>query len=897
MWVRNNTAQENTTKLKNPLLRVTSNHSPIASEYQLEKNITSIGRSTNCDVPINENIISDPHFQVEEHDGLYYLVHPHPVRAMWGTTNGFSYQGKQYKGNNNFKHLLTHGDVFRIGDASGTMVSIAFDDGSEAVRNLPMRDIDLRKNILTLGRAADNDIHLDHETVSSHHARLEKHGAEYHILDLHSTNHVYVNGLLVTSSHLRQGDEIKIGPFKLTYYGHILRYNENRTIRIEAKNLCKIISSEGQERVLLSDISLVIPPRSFVALVGGSGAGKSTLLRALSGLSPASGTVHYNGQDYYKSYAAFSAQLGYVPQDDIVHRELTVQSALTYGAKLRLPSDYTEAQIQARIKEVLEEVELEEKKDTFIDKLSGGQRKRVSIALELLANPSIFFLDEPTSGLDPGLDRKMMNLLRKLADKGQTIVLATHATNNINVCDYVCFLGAGRLIYFGPPSQATKFFHKTDFADIYNALENEQACKDWSAKFHQTYLPNTLEATGSKPPRGKLAIAKPAKRGHPLQQWTLLYKRYLELLKNDRGNLALLLLQAPVIALLVFAFIKIGIGPGGFDTNKVVQCPRTEQVFTAEGLPDVPNPSSTAVSKDCNELKNILQTTPAGQAYAARRGGVDEALQDFIVPGPGNAATILFIMAFAAIMCGCINSSREIVKEDPIYRRERAVNVGILPYLFSKITVLGVLCLLQSTFLVGIISLADPFPHGTFLPGWIEVYITIALTSLAGLALGLTISAIVPNSDRAMSFLPLLLLPQVVFSGMLFPLGDRVLQMMGVAFPVRWAMAALGSTVGMHGDKIFSPEQGGDKLFGDNYSYHGTLFSTYSLTNAIWHLIDMWLALCAIIVLFVIITGLCLKLKDRRSFGHLRRRCRNCSKKLSYPNAPSCKRCSTKQFV
>ena len=189
-------------------------------------------------------------------------------------------------------------------------------------------------------------------------------------------------------------------------------------------------------------------------------------MRALNGLSPASGRVAYNGQDYYKSYAAFSTQLGYVPQDDIVHRELTVQSALYYGAKLRLPNDYTEAQIQDRINEVLDEVELDGRKDTLINKLSGGQRKRVSIALEFLANPSIFFLDEPTSGLDPGLDRKMMKLLRKLADKGQTVVLVTHATNNIDICDYVCFMGVGRLIYFGPPSQAKQFFSKTDFADI-----------------------------------------------------------------------------------------------------------------------------------------------------------------------------------------------------------------------------------------------------------------------------------------------------------------------------------------------------------------------------------------------------------------------------------------------
>ena len=631
-------------------------------------------------------------------------------------------------------------------------------------------------------------------------------------------------------------------------------------------------------------------------------------MRALNGLSPATGTISYNGLDYYASYAAFCTQTGYVPQDDIVHRDLTVQSALYYGAKLRLPNDYTETQIQNRIKEVLAEVELDQKQKTLIERLSGGQRKRVSIALELLANPSVFFLDEPTSGLDPGLDRKMMNLLRKLADKGQTIVLVTHATNNINFCDYVCFLGAGRLVYFGPPHQAKRFFSKNDFADIYNELDNEQACKQWSEKFrqdaaYQTYINGPLQLASNQHNQGKQpkskgsARLKRPKRSRPFFQWWLLCQRYLELLKNDRGNLALLLLQAPIIAIIVFAFIKAGVGPGGFNVNHIVECPRTAQVFTKQGLPDIPSPSSPAISKDCNQLENILKTTPQGKAYAAQRGSVINAMQDFIVPGGGDAPMILFVMAFAAIMCGCINSSREIVKEDPIYRRERAVNVGIIPYLFSKISILGVLCLLQSAALVGIISLVDPFQHGTFLPGGIEVYITVALTALAGLTLGLTISAIVPNSDRAMSFLPLLLLPQVIFAGTLFPLTNPALQFTGMIFPVRWSMAALGSTVGLHGDKMFGPGQAGDKLFDNNYSYHGTLFSTYSLTDATWHLVHVWLALVIMIVIFIFITTLFLVRKDRRGFGRVRHKCIKCKQKLLRPNAPFCPKCGKEQFT
>src|SRR6266567_2740437 len=268
---------------------------------------------------------------------------------------------------------------------------------------------------LTIGRKPDNTLVLSHPQVSAHHARLVREGGTYRILDLNSTNHVYVNAQLTANWLLKLGDEIRIGPYRLVYEGNQLaQYDESNFIRIDAHNLRKYGNNNV---VLLNNISVAIPPRTFVALVGGSGAGKSTLMDALNGLRPAQeGKVLYNGQDYYRNLAAYSTQIGYVPQDDIVHRDLTVERALYYAAKLRLPRDFTNEQIEQRIKEVLEDVEMTGKRHLMIKKLSGGQRKRVSIALELLANPSVFFLDEPTSGLDPGLDRKMMYLLRKLAD-------------------------------------------------------------------------------------------------------------------------------------------------------------------------------------------------------------------------------------------------------------------------------------------------------------------------------------------------------------------------------------------------------------------------------------------------------------------------------------------------
>ena len=629
--------------------------------------------------------------------------------------------------------------------------------------------------------------------------------------------------------------------------------------------------------ILLNDISLVIPPRKFVALVGGSGAGKSTLMDALNGLRPAhSGTVVYNGVDYYHNLAAFSTQLGYVPQDDIVHRDLMVEHALYYAAKLRLPSDFTKEQIKWRIDEVLEDVEMTERRNLLVSKLSGGQRKRVSIALELLANPGVFFLDEPTSGLDPGLDRKMMTLLRRLADRGRTVILVTHATNNINACDSVCFLAqGGRLAYFGPPNEAKAYFEKADFAEIYSTLEPTKDQPDipkraeerfLASQDYQRYVAEPLREGQAQQAqvqekrtseRAAEKTLKRVKRGSALSQFIILSRRYLELLKNDKGNLLILLLQAPIIGILLVLMVRFEVGAGVFDANKLVQC-RT-QILTSSGPLALPQ-AQQIETIDCQQVLNFLRSDPNGQAYAQKQGGQEQALQVFILPGPGaDAQKVLFIMAFATVLFGCINGAREIVKEAAIYNRERAVNLGILPYMFSKIVVLGMLCLFQSAVLVLVVQLGEPLKQGIIMPPVLETYITVGLTSLAGLMIGLAISAIAPNNDRAISFVPIILLPQVIFSGAIIPLKDWFTQIMASIFPTRWAMAALGSSIGLHADKI-----GGDKLFGDDFTYHSTLFSIYSQTDALHRLLISWAALGVIIIALMIVIGIFLKRKDVR---------------------------------
>jgi pSer/pThr/pTyr-binding forkhead associated (FHA) protein/ABC-type lipoprotein export system ATPase subunit len=389
---------DNTQQTTVPTLEISTNTDHEKHTYQLTQAVIDIGRDPSNTIAINRPTVSSFHAQIVREGNDLVLIHPNPKRGR--TLNGIDFQGSSIAGDENFRRVLTRGDVFRISDENGTFVTLSYNDGSGAVQEaLPeIRPIPLGQPTITIGRLPGNTVVLNHPQVSGNHARLEMIQNTYRIVDLGSTNHVYVNAQRVNSQLLKPGDEIRIGPFKFTYTGtQLTQQDESLSIRIDALDLVKV---GNKNVILLNDISLVIPPRKFVALVGGSGAGKSTLMDALNGLRPAQkGLVLYNGQDYYHHLAAFSTQLGYVPQDDIIHRDLSVERALHYAAKLRLPDDFTNEQIKQRIDEVLADVDMKKQRSLLVSRLSGGQRKRVSIALELLANPSVFFLDEPTSSI------------------------------------------------------------------------------------------------------------------------------------------------------------------------------------------------------------------------------------------------------------------------------------------------------------------------------------------------------------------------------------------------------------------------------------------------------------------------------------------------------------------
>ncbi len=706
-----------------------------------------------------------------------------------------------------------------------------------AGRRIPLGDAPVR-----IGRAPDNTVTLPDVDIAPYHARIERTAnGQYEVTDLASNGAIFVNSIPIRTATLLPGAELRIGQRRFIFTGDaLLAYDASHEARVDALDLTEtrhvggLGILGGHEKVLLDDISITLLPGTFVAIVGASGAGKTTLLRALSGQDPAdSGKVLYNGVEAVERRHAFSTKAGFVPQDDIVHKNLTVQRALYYAGRLRLPETTTRAEVRERVRQALEAVDLTDQRRQLIGKLSGGQRKRVNIALELLAKPTIFYLDEPTSGLDPGLDRMMMELLRRLANGGQTVALVTHATSNIDICDYICFLAPnGRLAYYGPPERLKQFFQVEDYADIYNALYSD--ADRWIALFRQSpdYLQyvealrlqgeniaraealsgaSSADADGigahipvahangahGATPHGagaRVGVAN-ATRPHEatagtnrLRQFAILTQRYLDLMAHDPINVVILLAQAPIIALLITLLA---------DQNIV------HQVMAP------PHPYTHA-------------------DYSAQR--------------------TLFIMVCSAVWFGIVNAAREIVKEGPVYRRERSVSLHLWPYIFSKLVVLGILCAIQDAALLLIVGSKVGYPtHGLLWPGWggafAEMYITLLLVALVGLTLGLLISALAPTTDRAMSLVPLALIPQIIFANVIFTLSGSLGKIISYLIPARWGMQAIGSIVRLN----------------DAYTGMGNV-AFYDANR--WHLVGFWAMLVAIGVVFLGLTYLFQRRKD-----------------------------------
>ncbi|KLO35439.1 ABC transporter ATP-binding protein [Mycobacterium nebraskense] len=396
----------------------------------------------------------------------------------------------------------------------------------------PSRSGGLQKpsGALTIGRATDNDVVIQDVLASRHHAFLTQTPLGTEIRDAHSVNGTFVNGVRVGSAVLTEGDVVTIGNVDLVFTrGQLLRRTEaaTRTGGLEVNSVCYTVDHNKQ---LLDHISLTARPGTLTAIIGGSGAGKTTLSRLIVGYtSPTSGSVTFEGHDIHAEYASMRSRIGMVPQDDVVHRQLTVNQALNYAAELRLPPDTSKAERAQIVAQVLEELDMTKHAETRVDKLSGGQRKRASVALELLTQPSLLLLDEPTSGLDPALDRQVMLMLRQLADAGRVVLVVTHSVSYLDVCDQILLVApGGKTAFCGPPDQVEAAMGTRNWADIFAKVgaDPDEANRRFKERNQQSSKPPSPQSPADlgEPPRTDL-----------WRQLSTIARRQVRLVVSDRG--------------------------------------------------------------------------------------------------------------------------------------------------------------------------------------------------------------------------------------------------------------------------------------------------------------------------------------------------------------------------
>jgi ABC transport system ATP-binding/permease protein len=598
---------------------------------------------------------------------------------------------------------------------------------------------------LTIGRLPDNDVVVDDLLVSRRHALLERRpDGGWDLVDLGSGNGTFVNGVRTERAGVTPADVIGVGRALLRLQGdRLVAVVDSGDVAFAAHGLSVTV---GGGKRLLDDVSFSLPGRCLLAIVGPSGAGKSTLLRALTGSRPADrGHVRYDGRDLYAGYDELRHRIGLVPQDDVLHPQLTVRRALRFAARLRFPADVPAADRDRRVEEVIAELGLTGQADQRIDTLSGGQRKRTSVALELLTKPSLLFLDEPTSGLDPGLDRSVMRTLRGLADgadgSGRTVVVVTHSVLNLDVCDLLLVLApGGHVAYFGPPREALAYFGERDFADMFLQLDRVPgdvlAARFKASAQHRRYVAAPTAALPRVPDRPGPPGTTPRQQGW-FTQLGVLCRRYLAVIAADR-QYAVFLAMLPLVLSLLARLV----------------------------------PGSAGLS--------------AATALTERSGQPNQ---------------LLLVLVLGGALMGIAASIRELVKERPVYQRERAIGLSLSAYLTSKVLVLGVITAVQAAVFTVLAVLGHRPPDAPVVlgSGMLEVLLAVVAVAVLTMVVGLAISAFIDNADRGMPLLVLVLMLQLVVSGGLFPVHGRVvLEQVAWLVPSRWAYAMGASTIDLN---------------------------------------------------------------------------------------------------
>ena len=707
-----------------------------------------IGRSPESEVVIDLPMVSWNHAQITVENGQWILE---DLRSRNGTSlNHF--------GNKITRAAVSPDDDVYLGSLKLPAARLLQPSGT-AMGAAAFQPLDLKEQSVILGRDPACGEPLEDPLVSWHHAKVVRADGKVLLEDLASRNGTFVDGVRISMrTEVRQGQEIGIGSyqFRLAADGRLERREFHGNVSIAAVEVSVAVNGKR----LLEPISLTVYPSEMVALMGPAGAGKTTFLKALNGYTPPEGgQVLFNGIDLYKSYDQFRQQMGYVPQDDIVHSQLTVREALYFSTKLR--TDLTDAEIETRIDKILTELGILDKKDTLIGSpekkvLSGGQRKRVNIAMELITDTPVLFLDEPTSGLSSYDAEGVVDLLKRLASEGKTIITTIHQPS-IDVYrkfDNLIMIsrdrgGCGSLAYFGPAFPDSIEFFQPPVQRKTEDLNPEMLLSGLAAKntahwvehyrqsrYHRMFVADRAgNVKGSGTQKGSASS-----RRLGLGQWWTLLRRNLVLRNRDRAQLTITLLQAPLFAILIVL------------------------VFGAV--------------KGIEKLETALHVAPAlfTEALARTQQNFGEL--------SANLTGIEFLLVVAAIWFGCNNAARDVVGEWSIFQRERMVNLKLPSYVFSKFAVLAGLCLFQCGALLAIVYFGCHL-QGSFLR---EAGVLFA-SSLVGAALGLAISARSSTTETAIALLPVVLLPVITLGGGIravykMPAPARALS---YVVPSRWA--------------------------------------------------------------------------------------------------------------
>jgi ABC transport system ATP-binding/permease protein len=654
-----------------------------------------LGRSSSCDVQFPSlSHISKQHAQlILDESGRVYIVDLDSTHGVF--VNGV-------KINKGTPTLIT--PQMEVSLTSQGRVKIVLEGPGSApkrpsgvARGVNIAELLQSKPEVVIGRSKECDIVLDHPSVSRKHLVVRRTSADglYAVQDLGSLNGTYKNGNRIHGV-------TRISSTDMLYAGrYLIRFNEgveeiNPEIAIFARGISK---RYGPTKYGLHECSFEIPSNSLTAIMGPSGCGKSTLLKAMNGDSPpSSGEVLIAGMELTQNYNFLKTQIGYVPQDDIVHSELTVEECLWYSAKLRLQSA-SDTEIKSKITEVMRELHITHIKKNLVGKISGGQRKRVAIASEILTDPRILFLDEPTSPLDPQTIEEFLKILQNLAKKGTAVIMVTHKPEDLSYMDSVIFMAeGGHKVYQGPINNYLNFFKQKDTVGVYAQLAGENA-KRWihagqsQSSGNQSSQPKVLKDTGEV---------------NFFKQYWWLTNRYMNIKMNDKINSLIMIIQAPFIAILVSII---------FD-----------------------------------------DITPA----------------------------VIFIVAVSSIWFGANNAAREIVYESAIYKRERMFNLGILPYIFSKLTVLSVFSVLQTLLFSMIMLIKYDGEDPSWTHNVVQNFCAVCGISIVATMMGLFLSAVSNTTEKVMTIVPLTLIPQLMLAGLMTPLINQVSEYVSYLTISRW---------------------------------------------------------------------------------------------------------------